>query len=301
MFDFVLIVDWSASAKPNNSGANSIWIAVADRLGQLRTENPPNRPAAIAWIRHFLAENPHARILAGFDFSFGYPQHTLAALGLARWNDLWELWESLLLLPDGRENDRFAVAAEVNRKLATAGPFWGHPHGRSYKSLSMTKSGVFAYPVTTLTGHILGEWRQTELALRENGASPQSGWKLTGNGSVGSQALLGIAWLQRLRRTEPRITVWPFETGLQEPEASGAQVVLAEVWPSLIDCSQQPGSCKDERQVAALALHLRRVLNPNQAGELFRPMCPGTLLPVVENEEGWVLGVAGRALAQNVR
>ena len=58
---------------------------------------------------------------------------------------------------------------------------------------------------------------------------PQEAWKLSGAGSVGGQALLGLAALERLRR-HAVAKVWPFQT-LGEARAH----VLAEMYPSLIE------------------------------------------------------------------
>ena len=104
-------------------------------------------------------------------------------------------------------------------------------------------------------GNMPREFRQTEKHIREfgpAGARPHPVWQLNGNGSVGGQALTGIAALERLRR-DPRlngkIAVWPFETGFALPQSP---VVLAEIYPSLV-IPHPDEKVKDAGQVRALA------------------------------------------------
>jgi len=84
-------------------------------------------------------------------------------------------------------------------------------------------------------------------------------WKLYGNGSVGSQALLGIPVLTALRNDPLLATfsqVWPFETGLRTPTLghnSRALIVYAEVYPSLLPIKAIEGEVKDSAQVRGLA------------------------------------------------
>jgi molybdopterin molybdotransferase len=120
----------------------------------------------------------------------------------------------------------------------------------------------------------------------------QSPWKLFTRASVGSQALMGLPAVHRLLTDPalaPRARLWPFEThwtGAIEREA----IVIAELWPSLVDCKSQPYPIKDACQVAAArdwALGHPRAL----ARSMARP--PG--LTDAEERccreiEGWIVG-----------
>ena len=48
-----------------------------------------------------------------------------------------------------------------------------------------------------------------------------------------------------------RARLWPFETAWDQAVDEDA-IVIAEIWPGLIDCSRQPFPIKDQCQVAAV-------------------------------------------------
>ena len=84
---------------------------------------------------------------------------------------------------DDNGNNRFEVAGDLNRRVSgVCHPFWGCPQSCESDTMSCTKSG---------SGH-LAEKRLTDVG------NMQPIWKLYGNGSVGSQALLGIPHLTRV-------------------------------------------------------------------------------------------------------
>ncbi|MDB5449596.1 MAG: hypothetical protein JWQ52_724 [Phenylobacterium sp.] len=91
------------------------------------------------------------------------------------------------------------------------------------------------------------------------------------------------------------MTVWPFETGfktLTEADLAGVDVVLAEVYPSLIKAQGAPGEVKDLTQVRSTAEHFARLDEANKLGALFGPgktAAPEVVLDA-EREEGWILG-----------
>ena len=107
-------------------------------------------------------------------------------------------------------------------------------------------------------------------------------WQLYGQGAVGSQALTGIAALNRLRRRAD-VQVWPFET-----LGEGGCHVLAEIYPSLIEPC--PGAnVLDERQVQAVATRLGKL---DEAGHLAgRLHAPEDMPAAVQNEEGLFLDI----------
>jgi hypothetical protein len=124
-------------------------------------------------------------------------------------------------------------------------------------------------------------------------------WQLSYPGSVGGQALVGIPVLASLRRAHPkRVEVWPFTTGLSGlPETNPEAVVLAEVWPSRFATSHPSGVVKDASQVTQTIAALAAA---DRSGELdiwFDPPIHVDDRSRVEDEEGWILGPAPRAVA----
>ncbi len=293
LFDSVVIVDWSSRGVPSSGApsANALWIGTAGTAAA----DPryfPTRATAMAWLADFLATERAAgrRVLAGFDFPFGYPQGFAAALtgrasGLAVWDHL------AARLTDGpaNANDRFAVAAAINAGFPDPGPFWGNGLARDFADLPRTKPPF---------GPSLHEWRIVERAPYARGA--KSCWQLSGAGSVGGQVLTGLPALARLRR-DPRlagIAVWPFETGLAAPDAP---LVLAEVYPSLLAAEiaadrRAPHLDADQVRVTArafAALDAAGGLAPLFAAA---PDLSPAERALVAAEEAWILG-AGHAAA----
>jgi precorrin-8X/cobalt-precorrin-8 methylmutase len=292
LFDGYVVVDWSAAATPR-VGPDSIWIAhVAWRHDEPELRllvNLPTRREAERILGERLAAEAAAgrRVLAGFDFPFAYSAGFAARLRLAGppWRATWDVIAALVQEGERNANNRFAAAAELNRRASGAAfPFWGCP-------------ASCVPPTLRMTCH--GEWEERGLAekrLTERRVSgPQPAWKLAGTGSAGSQGLTGIPVVARLR-DDPRLAshalVWPFETGLGAPPA-GAAVVFAEVYPSLVATAPAPGEPKDSAQVRALAAWFAAEDAAGRLPALFAGD-PG-LTPeerrVVETEEGWVLGV----------
>ena len=184
--------------------------------------------------------------LVGFDFAFGYP----ADAGLPAGRALCARLAALIRdAPDGA-NNRFEVAGILNREIQAAfgggfdGPFWGHPAGHEYPHLSPKRPRPF--PSRIPNGRLV------ERRLGSRGI--QSPWKLFTQGAVGSQTLLGLPAVHRLL-TDPglatRARLWPFEIAWNQPIGEDA-IVIAEIWPSLVDCACQPYPIKDQRQVAAV-------------------------------------------------
>jgi hypothetical protein len=124
-------------------------------------------------------------------------------------------------------------------------------------------------------------------------------WKLYGNGSVGSQVLLGIPHLTALPNDAVLAAVsrvWPFETGLvalpSRPKR-GYLIVDAEIYPSLLPIRRTTREVKDAVQVRTMAAHFAAL---DDAGELAALFAGATCLTPkdrerIEREEGWTLGV----------
>jgi hypothetical protein len=241
------------------------------------------RLEAEAFIAGLLAEEPGAA-LVGFDFAFGYPVDAGLPGGRALCARLHGL------IRDGADgaNNRFEVAGILNREIQAAfgggfdGPFWGHPAGHAYPHLAPTRPRPF--PPRISDGRLI----ERRLAARRI----QSPWKLFTRASVGSQTLVGLPAVHRLL-TDPALAargrLWPFETAWDGTIDDGS-IVIAELWPSLVDCRAQPYPIKDACQVAAV-----RDWALNSPDALARSLArPGDLTDEQERAarevEGWIAG-----------
>ena len=294
LFSAYVIVDWSAASKPN-TGADSVWIGVLKRDVRFRLTfeafNPPTRAEAEARLTILLDDfkKRSERALVGFDFPLGFPRGYAAGLKLAgdaAWRAAWDDLVRFVKDKADNTNNRFGVAAGINRRL-TGGPFpfWGCPPKDALSTLQPKKTRNHG-------PDDLPELRHAELAAK--GAA--SIWKTYYNGSVGGQAILGMPAVRRIKQARgDAAKVWPFETGfkaLTEADLQGVQVVLAEVWPSMVKPLGVAGEVKDLQQVRTLAEHFARLDEANKLGALFGPP-KGTAADVVldaEREEGWILG-----------
>ncbi len=275
VFDRIVIVDWSANAAPKR-GADSIWICTLDTAsGAVTVANHPTRTSAFDALT--VAADSPGRVLVGVDFPLGYPTGCAAALGVRGnpWSAIWEFLSADLIDDRRNRNNRWTVAAEMNRRLGV-NHFWGTPPSAASEHLTPTRP--------EWTERHLPTYRATEQRLRDRGLRPFSAWQLLGAGSVGSQAITGIPAMQRLRlhpRLAGRVRVWPFETGLQLPDDDG--IVVAEVWPSSIPFEHVDHPVKDARQVVALAQWF--------ASHSAADATPASdIAGATALEEGWVLG-----------
>lgn len=276
-FDRVVVVDWSAAAQPSppRPSPDAIWIGVAEAGGSVEIYCRTRHEAEVR-LRQLCAEAA-GRVLVGFDFPLGYPQGfaaRLAGLGGAGAVRDW-IAAHLTDGPDNRSN-RFALAAEINMRFpAGPGPFWGRPRGLDLPDLPERKT--VDYPALGLAERRLVDTRVPRA---------QPVWKLYTTGSVGSQALTGLPVVARMARAGA--AVWPFDPP--------ARVILAEVFPSLLDAAVRPaaaaGEIKDAAQVRLLARALWRMGGGIGALLADVPDWPG------REDEGWILGAgqAGRLL-----
>lgn len=243
MFDTVIVVDWaSGKASGQTPKRDAVWIGVASET----TVEPPlymrSRLEAEAWLTARLsAERARGhRVLASFDFPFAYPKGF--ARSLIGSDDPFGVWDRLAarITDDAKgHNNRFDVAAEINRVFGGDGPFWGNPLKRDIAGLGRNKS-VYSL-------HGLPEKRECEQAER----GLFTCWQLAGAGAVGAQVLMGLPVLHRLReRFGNEVSVWPFE-------AADAPIVLAEIWPSLLGPvvkeAEKSGEIRDAAQVRLLS------------------------------------------------
>lgn len=288
IFDRHVVVDWSAAnastgARPRK---DAIWIGV----GGEQDHYFPTRDDATRWLERLLGEGD--RVLVGFDFPLGYPRG-FADVAFPGSDPAWRRTLDGLQVQDrvDNRNDRFAVAAEINRRAssgATHGPFWGRPGGLSLETLKPGKvAGGPRFPFVTAAGIVLEEFRACDRVVRARRRGIASAFQLHGAGSVGGQALVGIPRVRALRDILGG-AIWPFEGGFAIPRA---RIVYAEVWPSLVP--RAPDPIKDRAQVRALSGWLRAHDREGTLRSLFEQ--PETISDheraACIAEEGFILGV----------
>ena len=260
LFDTYIIVDWSArqSPSPMKPEANAIWVATAHRTDTtVTTQYLRTRSQTYDYLTQSIKEALAncRRVLVGFDFPLGYPggfakRLTGEASALQLWNWLYER------VSDARNNNnnRYDVAEDINRchYASVKGPFWGRHSSWSdwlYEGVPTRR------PAWSKT--LPDRFRLTECVAQEAGFPIKTVWQLTGNGSVGSQVLLGLPFLKRLKAHScfrDHASVWPFETDLRVPDVP---LVIAEVYPSLLGSKVAErlanGEIRDEVQVSVTA------------------------------------------------
>jgi molybdopterin molybdotransferase len=274
-FDTIVVVDWSARAVPSPASPtkDAIFIGIC-RFGHLATLYQRTRAQAMRSVAGLLDGELRAgrRVLAAFDFPFAYPAGfartvTGTDAPLALWSHIAGMVED----DDRNASNRFEVAARLNALFEAEGPFWGHPVGRETPGLPFRKPRYNTFP--------FAERRRIERLIPR----AKSCFQLMGAGSVGSQALLGMARLAALRdRFGDNLSVAPFEP----PETP---IVLAECYPGLIAeaiaARTRPDEIPDKAQVRILAWALGR-LPPARLDALLREGDP---------VEGWILGQGAEA------
>lgn len=263
-FDTILMVDWSGgNDRGRTPKKDAIWAGV-NRAGV--AEAPMylrNRQVAETWLADLFRTELAAgrRVLAGFDFPFGYPAGFCRTVtGADDPRALWDWFEARIT--DAPEaNNRYNVAAEINRAHGGKGPFWGTTfQTRDHDGLARNKDD-YANPFP--------EHRACEAQAK--GAF--TCWQLAYAGAVGSQMMMGLPVLARLRRAFP-VAVWPFE-------ALEAPIAFVEIWPSLTVKDAPVGIIKDAWQVAEVAQQVAG-LNPDTLAEILDVQAP---------EEGWTFGL----------
>jgi hypothetical protein len=303
LFDAYIMVDWSAAAKPA-LGPNSIWIGALTKDARLKlqfkAENIDTRLKARAYLEDIIGKLTKRgdKVLLGFDFSLGYPAGTAKALGLDIVKQApWAAMHAHLATrykdkPDNNSRPRFAIAAGLNYTISKGPyPFWGAPPTDRATTLAATKPDYTA-------DKPLAEFRLAEQHLRSiPGASPKSCWQLYGAGSVGSQSLTGIPHVHALRQSLHNTRIWPFELGEGGPLTAemleGVDVLIAEIYPSLVKPQPEKGEVPDEAQVRQIARHYADLDEKNRLGAAFSTgkSRPEVEIAQITGEEGWILGV----------
>jgi hypothetical protein len=293
LFGAYVMVDWSAASKPT-TGADSLWIGVTRRnvRFQLTTEtfNPPTRKEA-EQLLHKLVEDFSKRgdrVLMGFDFALGFPRGTAAALKLngAAWSALIDFVSNEIKDKPDNTNNRFQVGAKMNRLMTgEAFPFWGAPAKDVQTTLAAKRPRDHGE-------NDLPEYRYAEEGAK--GASPI--WKLYYQGSVGGQTLTGLPVVKRLAAARAgRVKLWPYETGwntLSASDLTDVDLVIAEIYPSLLKTKGSATIVKDAAQVKATAEHFAGLDEKGLLGKAFAmPKDKDAIADTVTQEEGWILGV----------
>lgn len=263
-FDTIVMVDWSGG---NDRGTtpkkDAIWAGV--NRGGIAQEPVylRNRDVAERWLSDlFTAEQTAGRrVLAGFDFPFGYPVGFAKALtGSPDPLILWD-WFEARVEDTPKANNRFALAGQINRDLGGGkGPFWFSPPTREIEGLPRTKE-AYSNPFP--------EKRMSE--QRAKGAF--TCWQMGGAGAVGGQVFTGLPVLARLRRAFGA-AVWPFED-------VDASIIFVEIWPSLTVGPAPDNMIKDAWQVTEVARQIA-ALSPERLADMLAVDAP---------QEGWIFGL----------
>lgn len=273
MFDTVLMVDWSGGNDRGKSPKkDAIWTCIG-RHGQAETPiYHRNRQNAEIYLLDILKteRNAKRRTLAAFDLCFAFPSGFAEKLtGNPAPLDLWD-WFEEQVKDSPKANNRFDLAGAINAKFPGVGPFWGNGLQRDIAALPRKGNDR--------AKHGFAEKRAADLAVK-GAFSP---WQLSGAGAVGSQVIMGMPTLSRLRnRLGKDVTVWPFE----KPDS---MIVLAETYFSLVPVETHRHPIKDAAQVSQYAAAFSG-LGPEAWAQLF---------DVAASDEGWVLGSGQEDLLQ---
>ncbi len=292
IFDNYLMVDWSAANK-TNSGSDSIWIGLLRRDVRLQLKfesfNPPTRQEAYAKIIELLEsfEKRGDKTLIGFDFCLGYPSGTSEALGLKGkpQEAIYEFLNKEVIDKPQKDNNRFSVASMMNRRISNGPfPFWGCPAKDVLTTLQPKKTKE--HDESTLS-----EYRLTEKIAKA--ASPV--WKLYTPGSVGSQTIMGIPYVYKLRKHFKNSKLWPFEIGLDalnEEIFENTNIIITEIYPSMLKLKKDTSEVKDLFQVRTIAEYFANLDEERKLGTLFQTnqKLSDEDKEKITSEEGWILG-----------
>jgi len=306
LFDAYIFVDWSARNRksPARPSRDAIWIGELERGSASEESYFRSRDEACSYLGQLLLhlKAKRFRVLLGFDFSYGYSRGFARCLSTRDekepWLRVWETLDELVADKDDNSSNRFEVAAVLNRRIGgrRRGPFWGCPVSRRIPGLSPRSPG---FPFAAQNELVLNRLRMSEERL----SGVQESWKLLGVGSVGSQALLGVPRVHRLRHhaeLSDCSKVWPFETGFTTAvtPAVGPFILHAEMWPGIVkdDVDVMMRSRKNViRDQAQLRCLCQWAATKDREGELARFFeRPAGLTDEQVNvciaEEGWILG-----------
>ena len=308
LFDVYIFVDWSANNAPK-SGKDSIWIAEGQwagpylqfYAGEDGCVNPKTRQKATAHLQDRLLEHTasNRRVLICFDFAYSYP---VCAESQRFSNGFCSFSERLTnLITDDSKNksNRFQVADLLNQEVSSLsgeGPFWGRPTSGSSGLLTHLKS---TKPTDWKERAGLKEFRIVEERLRKRRVRPFSVWQLFGNGSVGSQLLVGLPTVHTLRKAtglSDCSKVWPFETGWVTEFDDTTKIVHAEFWPGTIPFRPWLHGVRDAAQVLSCVAWAAEQDAVGNLGTFFDPLSEKDPERSTALSEGWILGVTEKEI-----
>lgn len=306
IFDAYIFIDWSANNRPKR-GKDSIWIAEGqwedENLSWSSDEpaclNASTRECATEHVRKRLRQHliDGKRVLVCFDFAYAYPQCPESAAFGSEFGLIAKELSSRIADNERNRSNRFQVADELNETVnddSGEGPFWGRPTTGDANQLLRLKS---TKPTNWSERSSLKEFRIIEQRLRKQGHRPFSVWQLFGNGSVGSQVLVGLPRVHSLRHDQAlasRSAVWPFETGWATSFLDENQIVHAEFWPGAVPVDDTLHSVRDACQVMSCVAWAASEDAAGRLGSFFDPL--KTTDPERETalKEGWILGFVDR-------
>ena len=292
LFETHIVVDWSARSVPSPARpvGDAIWWCAARNGAVGEPEYARTRHDAVRRLGAILARECAAgrRVLAGFDFPFGYPAGFAGHLtGRTSGPAVWDWLADRIRDGEDNANNRYAIAGSINRVFPGLGPFWGRPR-------------TWYHPDIPIRGRDRScrDLQPPERRIADHRATgAKTVWQLAYAGSVGSQALLGLPALKRLTARHglrDRAAVWPLETGLRP---SGKPVVLVELYPSLLRREvaelRLVGEIADRAQVRVNTLALALLDRAGRLAPLFHGV--GDLASaqrrIIEAEEAWIFGL----------
>ena len=285
-FDRLVVVDWSARSKPSPKAPakDAIYICYSKNFEMQNTVYFQTRRAALNFIEKLIEKSLvlKERIFIGFDFAFGYPAgFSKRVTSSSNPFSIWKFLNQAVTDSKDNSNNRFEVAQGLNSKFDGIGPFWGCPQNLYLDGLP--------HKGTDRSSHGLSEFRLCEKYAR----SAHSVWKLFTTGAVGSQSLMGIPCLQKLReKFNKKLCVWPFDQ-----EFNSAQIVLGEVYPSLFKFpsdieikTKAKAFCHDITDAYQTYRTVENLLNLDREGRLL-PLLPSNFRRQIL-EEGWIVGLS---------
>lgn len=278
-FDTFVVVDWSAGRRaPKRPSKDAIWIGMTRNGAEQEPLYCRTRLDAEQAITDLIEDEiaQGRRVLLTFDFPFGYPAgFARRVVGADDTLALWDWFERHITDDAAGNNNRYDVAEILNGLFDGPGPFWGKSHNDRWPAIPYRKHGIRFDTVA--------EKRVTD----EVSKAASSCFQLAFPPTVGGQVMMGLPMLARLRRKQG-VRVWPLQAW------DAGQVVLAEVWPGVIEPAvksvmAEKGShaIRDAEQVRLLATALSRLSAETLHAEM-------TNLPSEAREEAWILGAGLR-------
>ena len=268
-FDRFAMLDWSSGRDTGpRPRKDAIWLGINGEEAKA-PQYLRNRQLAEVALADLIDDTltRGARLFLAVDFTFGYPRGFARAVTGS--NDPFALWAYFAdrIEDSPKDNNRFDVAGEINRRFGGKGPFWGNPLKRDIAGLARNKKDY---------DNPFPERRLCE----QEAKGAFTCWQLAGAGAVGAQVLTGLPVLHRLRLRFPnQIAVWPFEP-LSRP------IAVVETWPTLINPAvHAAGGIRDAEQVRLMA----------RAFSALPPETLAQMLAVNAPEEGWIAGLGHEA------